>query len=134
METNKPKDPQQDLTTLSTDQPENQQPPEELDDLQKKVRDLPEKQWTLYQRIGGTVLGLLCGFLLTYFGSFESTGMFGTIGAVVIALFGPNFIEKQVKRTVQKGRIMLMIALGVWLVAYAASILFGGTPIITNPS
>ena len=134
METNKPKDPEQDLTTLASDQPENQQPPEELDDLQKKVRDLPEKQWTLYQRIGGTVLGLLCGFLLTYFGSFESTGMFGTIGAVIIALFGPNFIEKQVKRTVQKGRIMLMIALGVWLVVYAATMLIGGTPIIANPS
>ena len=132
METNKPKDPEQDLTTLASDQPENQQPPEELDDLQKKVRDLPEKQWTLYQRIGGTVLGLLCGFLLTYFGSFESTGMFGTIGAVVIALFGPNFIEKRVKRTVQKGRIMLMISLGVWLLAYAAFMLLNGTPIVTK--
>ena len=134
METNKPNKPEQDLTTLVTDQPENQQPPEELDDLQKKVRAFSDKQWTLYQRIGGTVLGLLCGFLLTYFGSFESTGMFGTIGAVVIALFGPNFIEKKVKRSVQKGRVMLMISLGVWLLAYALIMLLGGTHIVTTPT
>ena len=132
MEKNKQNAPDQELTTLSQDQPENQQPPEELDDLQKKVRAFSEKQWVLYQRIGGTVLGLLCGFLLTYFGSFESTGMFGTIGAVIIALFGPNFIEKRVKRTVQKGRIMLMISLGVWLLAYAAFMLLNGTPIVTK--
>ncbi|MPN01896.1 hypothetical protein SDC9_149109 [bioreactor metagenome] len=98
------------------------------------MRAFPDKQWALYQRIGGTVLGLLCGFLLTYFGSFESTGMFGTIGAVIIALFGPNFIEKRVKRTVQKGRFMLMISLGVWLVAYALIMLLSGTPILATPS
>ncbi|MEA4869767.1 MAG: hypothetical protein VB062_03905 [Christensenella sp.] len=134
MEKNRPTKTEEELTTLAQDHPQTQQPPEELDDLQKKVRAFPDKQWALYQRIGGTVLGLLCGFLLTYFGSFESTGMFGTIGAVIIALFGPNFIEKRVKRTVQKGRFMLMISLGVWLVAYALIMLLSGTPILATPS
>ena len=132
MEKKKTSEPDQELTTLAQDQPENQQPPEELDDTQKKIRALPDKQWVLYQRIGGTVMGLLCGFLLTYFGSFESTGMFGTIGAVIIALFGPNFIEKRVKRTVQKGRVMLMISLGAYLVVYAAVMLLNGTPIVNK--
>ena len=127
METNKPKDPEQDLTTLASDQPENQQPPEELDDLQKKVRDLPEKQWTLYQRIGGGFLGLLCGYLLTYFG-------YGTIAAVLIALLAPNLIEKRVKRSLQKGRVALMLGLAAWMLVYLAIMLLNGTPLLTNPA
>lgn len=110
----------------------NEQPPEELDDLQKKIHAYSEKQWTLIQRVSGAALGLLCGFLLTYFGSFESTGMYGTIGALLIALLVPNIAEKRIKRTVQKGRIMLMISLGVWLAAYAAYMLATGVPIISK--
>ena len=134
MEKKKTNEPEQELTTLAQDQPENQQPPEELDDMQKKIRALPEKQWVLYQRIGGTVMGLLCGFLLTYFGSFESTGMFGTIGAVIIALFGPNFIEKRVKRTVQKGRVAMIIALAAWMLMFLLIMVINGVPMISKPA
>ncbi len=106
------------------------QPAEELDELQTKVRALPEARWVLLQRAVGAALGLLCGLLLTYFGSFESTGMFGTVGAVLIALFVPGVIEKRVKRSVQKGRVALMIALGVWLAAYALIMLASGVPLL----
>ena len=109
-------------------------PLEELDDLQTKVRNLPEAKWILYQRICGAVLGLLCGYLLTFFGSYESVGMFGTIGAVVIALFAPNLIEKRLKRSLQKGRVALMIGLAVWMLAYLLIMLLSGTPMLTNPA
>ena len=109
-------------------------PQEELDELQTKVRNLPEAKWTLYQRIGGGILGLLCGYLLTYFGSYESVGMFGTIAAVVIALFAPNLIEKRLKRSLQKGRVALMIGLAVWMLAYLLIMLLSGTPMLVNPA
>ena len=109
-------------------------PTEELDELQTKVRNLPEAKWSLYHRIGGGILGLLCGYLLTYFGSYESVGMYGTIAAVLIALFAPNLIEKRVKRSLQKGRVALMLGLAAWMLVYLAIMLLNGTPLLTNPA
>ena len=103
---------------------------EELDDLQTKVRNLPESKWNLLQRIAGGALGLLCGYLLSFFSTYESVGMYGNIAAVLIALFVPGMIEKRVKRSVQKGRIALMIGIGVWLLAYLAFMLINGQPMI----
>ena len=122
-------------SNLSEQQPPVATPPtEELDELQTKVRNLPEAKWTLYQRIGGGILGLLCGYLLTYFGSYESVGMYGTIAAVLIALFAPNLIEKRVKRSLQKGRVALMLGLAAWMLVYLAIMLLNGTPLLTNPA
>ena len=109
-----------------------QLPPEELDDLQKKIHNYSDKQWNLYQYIAGAVVGLFCGYLLTTVSSYPSIGMFGTIGAALIALFAPRMIEKRVKRTVQKGRIALMIALGVWLLTSLLIMLIQGVPIIST--
>ena len=106
--------------------------PEELDDLQTKVRNLPEAKWNLFQRIGGAVMGLLCGYLLTYFGQYESIGMYGTIAAVLIALFVPGMIEKRVKRSVQKARVALMIALGAFMLAYLLIMVLNGTPLVNK--
>ena len=115
-------------------QPNNaeHQPPEELDDLQTKVRDLPESRWNLYQTIGGAVTGAVCGYLLTELSSYPSIGMYGTIGAALLALFGPRLVEKRVKRTVQKARIWMMIALGVWLLAKLLFMLISGVPILNK--
>ena len=122
-------------SNLSEQQPPVATPPtEELDELQTKVRNLPEAKWTLYQRIGGGFLGLLCGYLLTYFGSYESVGMYGTIAAVLIALFVPGMIEKRVKRSLQKGRVALMLGLAAWMLVYLAIMLLNGTPLLTNPA
>ena len=96
------------------------------------MRAYPDTQWILIQRVGGAVLGLLCGYLLTFFGQYESVGLYGTIAAVLVALFVPNFVEKRVKRSVQKGRIMLMIALGVWLAGYLVYMLVLGVPLMNK--
>ena len=109
-----------------------QQPPEELDDLQKKVRDLPESKWNLYQIIGGTVTGAACGYLLTEISNYPSIGMYGTIAAALLALFGPRMVEKRIKRTMQKTRVWMMIALGVWLAAKMLIMLLSGVPILTK--
>ena len=121
--------PNNDLQERKTEQ----LPPEELDDLQKKVRDLPESKWNLYQTIGGAVTGAVCGFLLTEVSSYPSIGMYGTIAAALLALFGPRMIEKRLKRTVQKARVWMMIALGVWLLAKMLIMLLSGVPILSKP-
>ena len=122
------KDKQNQESNLSEQQPPVATPPtEELDELQTKVRNLPEAKWVLYQRVCGAALGLLCGYLLTYFG-------YGTIAAVLIALFAPNLIEKRVKRSLQKGRVALMLGLAAWMLVYLAIMLLNGTPLLTNPA
>ena len=140
METNETQTPETKPETKPETEPEaklqpnnaEHQPPEELDDLQTKVRNLPESKWNLYQTIGGAVTGAVCGYLLTELSSYPSIGMYGTIAAALLALFGPRLVEKRVKRTVQKGRVMLMISLGAYLVVYAAVMLLNGTPIVNK--
>ena len=129
MEIKEPRNTEPELTPSTENKTE---PPVELDELQKKVRAYTEQQWNLYQRLGGAALGLLCGYLLTFFSSYPSIGMYGTIAAALIALFVPSMIEKRVKRTVQKGRIALMIGLGIWLLAYLAIMLIQGTPLLAS--
>ena len=122
------KDKQNQESNLSEQQPPVATPPtEELDELQTKVRNLPEAKWVLYQRVCGAALGLLCGYLLTYFG-------YGTIAAVLIALLAPNLIEKRVKRSLQKGRVALMLGLAAWMLVYLVIMLLNGTPLLTNPA
>ena len=136
METNETRSPETNPETEPEAklQPHNaeQQPPEELDDLQKKVRDLPESKWNLYQIIGGAVTGAACGYLLTEVSSYPSIGMYGTIAAALLALFGPRMVEKRIKRTMQKTRVWMMIALGVWLLAKMLIMLLSGVPILTK--
>ena len=140
METNETRNPETNPETKPETEPEaklqpnnaEHLPPEELDDLQTKVRDLPESKWNLYQTIGGAVTGAVCGYLLTELSSYPSIGMYGTIGAALLALFGPRLVEKRVKRTVQKARIWMMIALGVWLLAKLLFMLISGVPILNK--
>lgn len=140
METNETRNPETNPDTNPKTEPEaklqphnaEQQPPEELDELQKKFRDLPESKWNLYQIIGGTVLGAACGYLLTEVSSYPSIGMYGTIAAALLALFAPRMIEKRIKRTMQKTRVWMMIALGVWLLAKMVFMLLSGVPILNK--
>ena len=140
METNETQTPETKPETKPETEPEaklqpnnaEHQPPEELDDLQTKVRNLPESKWNLYQTIGGAVTGAVCGYLLTELSSYPSIGMYGTIGAALLALFGPRLVEKRVKRTVQKARVWMMIALGVWLLAKLLFMLISGVPILNK--
>ena len=108
------------------------EPEEELDDLQKRVRAYPEAKWNLLQRIGGALIGIVCGLLLTYFSNMQSIGMYGTIGALLIALFVPRIAEKRLKRSVNKGRIALLSALALWIAAYALIMIARGVPFFTE--
>ena len=58
--------------------------------------------------------------------------MYGTIGAVLIALLLPRMAKSASKRSIQKGRVAMMIALALWLVVTAAAMLIKGVPIFTK--
>lgn len=118
-------------TDILPEQPE-EEPEEELDDLQKRVRAYPEAKWNLIQRIVGAAVGALCGLLLTYFSAMESIGMYGTIGALLIALFVPRLAEKRLKRSVSKGRTAMLSALAVWIGVYALIMIAKGVPFFTE--
>ena len=130
MEETKPGLPKQDTSVPAPKQDVSPNPEEELDELQTRVRNYPEKKWGWIQRVVGAALGILCGLLLTYFANMESIGMTGTIGAVLIALLAPNMIEKRVRRSIRKGRTALILALAAWLVGYMVFMLIQGVPII----
>lgn len=130
LEENKPVLPEQDADVSASKQDVSPNPEEELDELQTRVRNYPEKKWKRVQWAVGALLGFLCGALLTYFANMESIGMAGTIGAVLIALLAPNMIEKRVRRSIRNGRTALILALAVWLVGYMVSMLIQGVPII----
>ncbi|MCE5188134.1 MAG: hypothetical protein LLF75_02965 [Eubacteriales bacterium] len=130
MESNKPSLPGQDPTEPVSPRETEPQPAEDLDELQTRIRGYSDRKWALILRIGGALLGAICGLMLTYFSNFESIGMFSTIGAVLIALLLPNVIEKRVKRSVQKGRTAMLIALAAWLVLFTLIMVLMGVPII----
>lgn len=130
MESNEPRLPAQKPEEPVSTRESDPQPAEELDELQQRIHDYPEKTWALIQRACGAALGLLCGVLLTYFSNFESIGMISTIAAVLIALLLPNVIEKRVKRKITKGRTAMLIGLAAWLVGYTAVMLLQGVPIL----
>lgn len=111
-------------------EPQNDLPPEqeELDELQIKIRGYSEKKWNTIQYVCGTALGFLCGALVTYFASLESIGMYGTIAALLIAMFVPRIAEKRVKRSIQRGRVTMMIALAVWIAVTALIMALQGVP------
>lgn len=130
MESNEPRLPGQDSTEPVSPRETEPQPAEDLDELQTRVRGYSDQKWALILRICGALIGVICGLMLTYLSNFESIGMYGTIGAVLIALFLPNMIEKRVKRSIQKGRVAMLIALAAWLVLFTLIMLLTGVPLI----
>ncbi len=61
METNEPRLPEQEPNDQPAGQDASPQSEEELDELQTRVRNYPEKTWNLIKRAAGAALGVLCG-------------------------------------------------------------------------
>ena len=87
--------------------------------FQKFVAKLDEAQWTLAQRIVGALLGLIAGVALFMdTGNSEGAFSYSLIIAVLVAMAGPNIIEKQSLRRIPKLRTTMVIVLALVLVAY----------------
>ena len=51
---------------------------------------------------------------------------------LLIALLVPRFAERRLRRSIQRGRIALMIGLAVWVGVTAIVMFAGGTPLFTK--
>ncbi len=109
---------------------ETQAAEEELNEVQKRVRAYSDKRWRTMQIVCGALLGAACGALLTFFGTSETTGVYATGGALLIALVAPNMAEKRLRRPVRQGRVAMIISLAVWLAITTAVALLSGETLI----
>lgn len=87
--------------------------------LQEKVAAIPDEKWKLYQLLGGILLGIICGLLIS-FGDKLFSGSVGVILAFGVALVLPNLLERQFARSLRRMRVVLAAALAVCLLASLA--------------
>ncbi len=114
---------------------ENKTNEKELSPLAQKAAEIDEGRWTLYQNIGGVVLGLAAGALLFLVKDDGSLLPLNFIIALAIAKFLPDYLEKQMNRSLRRARIVMIITLLIVILAWAGYIfLIKGTAAFTaNP-
>jgi hypothetical protein len=94
----------------------------------QKAAEIDEKRWLSYQTYGGVVLGIATGaimFLVKDEGSFLPLNF---VLALVIAKFLPDYLEKQMSRSLRRARIVMVIVIAVSILAYAGYILLTKGP------
>jgi len=82
--------------------------------FEKKIHAIPEKQWVLYQVIGGALIGIFTVIAL-FFGGAGLNVPF--LIAIALALVGPNMLEDRGRRKLSKGRMVMVIVIAVGIVA-----------------
>ena len=103
----------EELNALQQENNTENQEPDKRTKLQKKIDGMNEKQWRVWQCIGGVVLGLaVCFFLL----GDDGESMLG-IYSFVLALLVPKLLENSFRRSVNDGRIAMVITIAVILIA-----------------
>lgn len=98
-------------------EPPGQTPPEDTfkSALDEKLARLPEKLWLKWQLAGGVLIGLAGGLCLFYLGGTETFGSIGLVLAVLILLLFPNILQKNLSRSIQKGRTASVITFAAFL-------------------
>ena len=81
--------------------------------FEKKIHAIPEKTWNLWQTVGGVVIGLIVLAAL-FLGGAGLNYFF--IAALVLALVGPNILEDRGRCKLTRGRMVMIIVIGVGLV------------------
>ena len=82
--------------------------------FEKRMKAIPEGQWTLFQILAGAAIGGIAVFSLFAGG----TGMsWGFLVSVALALLLPNWFEDRSRRKVNKGRYAMIIVIALGLIA-----------------
>ena len=95
-----------------------------LNSFQKKCAMVKDSVWMKIQIAAGVGMGLITAVALFWNELTNTTepteSMFSIplVIALVVALAGPNIIEKQTARKIPKGRVAMAITLGVAVVAF----------------
>ena len=82
--------------------------------FEKKIHAIPDRTWDLYQIAGGVVIGAFTVAALFLGGSGLNVPF---LVAIVLALFVPNWLEDRGRRKLTKGRMAMVIVIGIGLVA-----------------
>ena len=90
------------------------------------------EQWKWYQIAGGFLLGSIAGVLIIFFSGMESIGTFALLGAVLAALFLPQYIARQADRAIPLLRLVLIITLAVWMAASLIVLIASGVPLMSG--
>ena len=95
-----------------------------LNAFQKKCARVKDDVWMKIQIVSGIVMGLITALALFWNGltgtpeNKDSMFSIPLIIALVVALAGPNIIEKQTARKIPKCRIVMAITLAAMIVVY----------------
>lgn len=96
--------------------------------LAEKAAKIDEKHWLQYQTIAGAVLGAAAGALLFLVKDDGSLLPLNFIFALAIAKFLPDYLEKQMGRSLRRARIVMIVMMLVTLLADVAYILITKGP------
>ncbi len=92
--------------------------PPEPTALQKKIADIPDDKWKLYQTLAGAVLGLVVGCALFLRIPGNETSSLGMLIGAIIALFAPKYLELQAARKIPRLRTAMLVTSLVVLALY----------------
>ena len=97
--------------------------PESRPPLADKVAGIDEKRWLNYQMIGGVILGAAASAVLYLVKSDGSLLSFNFIIALAIVKFLPDYLEKQMGRSLNRARIAMVVMMVAAILGYAGYIL-----------
>ena len=81
--------------------------------FERRIHAIPDKQWDLYQCLGGGLIGAIAVAALFFGGTGVNAGF---LIAVVLALLLPNWLEDRGRRKLTKGRYAMIIVMAVGLI------------------
>ena len=84
--------------------------------FEKRVKAIPESKWNLYQCLAGAAIAIYT-VLALFFGGQGLNPLF--LVGVVLALVLPRWLEDRGRRSLYKGRKVMLIVMAVTLVALA---------------
>ena len=82
--------------------------------FEKRIKAIPDKQWDLYQYLGGALIGVIAVVCLFSGGAGLSAGF---LIAVVLAMLVPNWLENKGRRKLTKGRYVMLAVMTVGSIA-----------------
>jgi len=84
-------------------------------DFQRRCAAISDKKWNIIQSIGGVILGGAVVFFL-FGGTSDDAFSIFTVYALVLAMFVPKYVEKTCDRNLDRGRIVMVIAIAVGMI------------------
>lgn len=102
---------------------QNREPEQNKGPLAQSVAGIDDKHWLIYQTIGGAVLGVAAGALLFLVKDDGSFLPINFVLALAVAKFLPDFLEKQMSRSLRRARLVMVFTMLAMMLAFVGVIL-----------